>query len=157
MSTIRNTIVGLLGVGIVSAGAFAFDNTTRNEAGEILESGELGVFSLQVGDCLNGLDWTQDEVTSGLGVPCSEQHIYEVFFETFFEDMTLSEIELASYETCEANFERYVGSTYETSSLYYTVLIPTPESYESGDREVSCLLHNENESLVTGSWRDSGE
>jgi hypothetical protein len=157
MSTIRNTIVGVLGIGIVSAGAFAFDNTTRNESGEIVESGELGVFSLEVGDCLNGLDWTQETVSSGLGVPCSEQHNYEVFYETFYEGMTLSEIQRASSEACEANFESYVGSPYEASSLYFTALTPTQESYEAGDREVTCLLHNEAETLVTGTWRNSGQ
>ena len=47
MSMITRFIIGVAGVGIVSAGAFALDMTTRDENGAIIQEGELGVFSFK--------------------------------------------------------------------------------------------------------------
>ena len=44
MSMIRYIITGVAGVGIVSAGALAYDQTTRDDNGSIIQEGELGVF-----------------------------------------------------------------------------------------------------------------
>ena len=48
------------------------DETTRNESGQVQEGGDVGVFRLQVGDCLN-----EDIVTEQSSipvVPCDEPH-----------------------------------------------------------------------------------
>jgi len=157
MSLTRNVITGLLGVGIVSAGALALDNTVRDNAGEIVEAGELGVFSLRVGDCVRDLVGTEYEVSEGQGVPCSEAHNYEVFYETFFQDYSIFEINRVAEDVCETPFESYVGIPYEESRYYITFLTPTAQSYEEGDREVTCLLHNEFETVEFGSARNSRE
>lgn len=157
MSVTRNVITGLAGVGIVSAGVLSLDNTERNSAGEIVEAGQLGVFSVQVGDCLRDLSFTNDEVSEGLGVPCAEAHIYEVFYETFLEGSSLSEIGRRAEEICLANFQSYVGTPYNDSRFYSSALVPTAESYDEGDREVTCFLFNENETNEYGSARNSGE
>jgi hypothetical protein len=156
MSWIRNTIVGVAGVGIVSAGTLGFDATVRDDSGDIVESGALGVFSLQVGDCVNDLDFDADLISEGVGVPCSDPHVYEVYYETFFEGLDLENIKLKADEACESGFESYVGVPFEESELYYSVLYPSAESYEDGDREVTCLLVTEDGSTLTGSMKGSG-
>jgi hypothetical protein len=156
VSWIRNTIVGVSGVGIVSAGALGFDATIRDNSGEIIESGALGVFSLQVGDCLNDLDFDSEAISEGTGVPCSEPHVYEVYYETFFEGLDLESIKAKGDQVCQDAFESYVGVPYSDSILYYSILHPSPESYQDGDREITCLLVNEDGSPVSGSLKGSG-
>jgi hypothetical protein len=156
LSWIRNTIVGVSGVGIVSAGVLGFDATVRNDSGEIVESGALGVFSMQVGDCINDIDFGASEISEGLGVPCSEPHVYEVYYETFLEGLDLESIKQMADEECLSGFESYVGVPFKESALYYSVLFPSPESYDEGDREITCLLVTEDGSKLTGSMRGSG-
>jgi len=43
---------------------------------------------------------------------------------------------------CYSYFAGYVDTTYESSSLDIWVFTPTPESWENGDREVLCCVHD---------------
>ncbi len=158
MSTIRNVMIsGLAGVGIVTAGTFALDNTTRNDSGVIVEEGQLGVFSLEVGDCVMDFDWVQEEASETVGVPCSQNHLYEVFYETYLSDASLAEITESAQTICLENFQQYVGLSYEESVFEVTHLVPTQEGFEEGDQEITCLLHNPDGSLKSGSARGSQE
>ncbi len=149
---ISRIITGVAGIGIVSAGAFALDQTTRDESGSIIQEGELGVFSFKIGDCVTGLT-NQETIEKATGVPCSQPHEVEVYAETFFQDD--SETIPANFvangeEYCYNEFSRFVGLSYDASTLDFSVLHPTPESWESGDREITCLILDP-EGLVTGS------
>jgi hypothetical protein len=161
MSWIRNTVIGLSGLGLVGAVVFGSNLATRDDTGEIIESGDIDVFSLQEGDCLEDLDFGSEdedgvsEVTEGIGVPCSEPHVYEVFSQLFLNGLSQKEIQETSFDECLKDFESYVGVPFEESVLYITTLFPTLESYATGDREVSCLLVTEDETPVTGSARGS--
>ncbi|MDA3040977.1 MAG: hypothetical protein O3C27_15900 [Actinomycetota bacterium] len=62
----------------VFGGANAFDaNTTRDESGEIVEAGGLGVFAMEVGDCFQVP--IEDLVQSVEAVPCTEPHDAQVY------------------------------------------------------------------------------
>jgi hypothetical protein len=154
MSMISRFITGVAGVGIVSAEAFALDMTTRDETGAIIQEGELGVFSFKIGDCVNGIpegdEFVLDKAT---GVPCSQPHQIEVYAENFTEDSSETMPESFSRdgdEYCYTEFNRFVGLSYDESKLDYIVLQPTQESWDNGDREISCLIIDP-EGDVTGS------
>ena len=90
----KDVIKNVVGWGAVAGvavfgGVSAFgDDTTRNDQNEIIESGGLGAFAIEVGDCLN-LPSELNEVESVEGIPCSQAHsaqAYAVFDLTGFSD-----------------------------------------------------------------------
>jgi hypothetical protein len=164
MSWIRNTVIGLSGFALVSAAVSGCGSVSRDDTGEIIDPGEIDVFSFQVGDCLEDLDFgSEDEdgesqVTEGIGVPCSEPHVYEVYSQLFFEELELEEIMEIYFDECLKDFESYVGVPYEDSSFYIQGLYPTELGYNKfGDREVTCMLMTEEGTPVTGSAKGSGK
>ena len=157
MSIIRNVITGVVGVGIVSAGAWALDNTTRDDQGAIVQSGELGVFNFAVGDCITDVI-PGDTLDKATGVPCSEGHEYEVYAETFLSDSSETvpaDIDKQADEFCYSKFQAFVGLDYESSKLNLMSLYPSPESWQGGDKELTCLITAENEATITGSLKNA--
>src|SRR5262245_50679574 len=69
--------LGLVGAGVVQ-GIAGEDHTTRDEAGEVVEAGEVGAFRIQLGDCIESIAPT-GEFESVTAVPCSEPHTAEVY------------------------------------------------------------------------------
>lgn len=135
--------------------------------GEITASAEADVFSLQVGDCLNYLAESEEttEFASLPTVPCAEQHDAEIYAETTLtqeqheSDLALAqdaEAETPTYadQFCYDAFAGFVGTAYEDSTLDYTYLSPTPESWSQGDDVVQCLVVHL-EGGLTGTMRDS--
>ena len=130
----------------VFGGVSAFgDATTRNDRNEITESGGLGAFAIEVGDCLN-LPSELSEVQSVEGVPCSQPHraqAYAIFDLTGFGDgfPGSAAFQEQAAEGCYQRFESFVGVPYEKSELYFTTLEPTEQGWvELDDREIVCLL-----------------
>jgi hypothetical protein len=141
---IRYIITGVAGVGIVSAGAFAYDQTTRDDNGSIVKEGELGVFSFKIGDCVKDVKegTSLDQAT---GVPCSDAHQMEVYAETFIEDSSETlppTFDKNGGEYCHSEFSKFVGVSYENSKLDFTYLIPSDDSWKEGDREITCLIYD---------------
>lgn len=155
----------LIGGGIVAAvaifaGAGAFEDlTTRNEQGEVVEGGGLGVFVMQVGDCINAPD--EDLVQSVEAVPCSESHDGELY--ALFDMAPVSAsypgedaVHEAATEGCYARFGGYVGAAYEYSELDFSYFYPTEDSWNGeDDREIACVLISMDGSTLTGSMRGS--
>ena len=151
----ENLIKNVVGWGAVAgvavfAGVSAFgDDTTRNDQNEIIESGGLGAFAIEVGDCLNlpsedfGIG---EEVESVEGMPCSQAHsaqAYALFDLTGFSDAFpgSAAFEEQSSAGCLDKFESFVGIPYEQSELYFMWLTPTGEGWvQMDDREITCLL-----------------
>jgi len=148
--------LGLVGVGY--AGLGGQDNTTRDDAGEIVDGGEIGAFRIQVGDCLGGLD--EGIFESAEGLPCTEPHQYEVYFAFNLEDGPFpgdSAVAAEADDRCYDAFTPFVGSAYEESIYGFTSLMPTEGSWEElDDREVLCIVGNYDETLKTGSARNTG-
>ena len=155
MSITRFIITGVAGIGIVSAGAYALDQTTRNDQGTIIESGELGVFSFQAGDCISNLDMDAMNIEKATGVPCAQKHQAEVFAETYFADN--SETRPAEFNDkgnlyCDSQFATFVGRNYEDSTLDYIMLYPLDQGWKDGDREITCIIFDP-AGFVIGSLR----
>lgn len=159
MEAVGKLVAGAAAAGIaVFAGAGALDDdTTRDGSGAIVESGGLGAYVMQIGDCFN--DPGAGQVASVEGVPCSQPHDNEVF----------AEFELASgpwpgeaalaedaWYRCLGHFERYVGAEYETSSLGFTTFTPVEEGWAEGDRLVTCFAFDYNGRQLSVSVENSG-
>jgi hypothetical protein len=130
----------------VFGGVSAFgDDTTRNERNEIIQSGGLGAFAIELGDCLN-LPSELTMVQSVEGVPCTQAHdaqAYALFNLTDYSNAFPGKaaIEEQASEGCYERFPAFVGIPYEQSELYFTAFYPSEESWvEIDDREIICLL-----------------
>ncbi len=128
------------------------------ETGELVEATEVNVFDLRVGDCLDG--FTNDsEISKVTAVPCSEEHTDEVMAAV---DVSPAEeaypgaeaIQEQADEACHAEFEEFVGVSWNESQLDYGYLAPTEESWDEGDREILCTVGDPNRA-VTGTLRDA--
>ncbi|WP_125773806.1 septum formation family protein [Antribacter gilvus] len=107
---------------------------------------------LEVGDCFD-TDGIEDATVlyTVRVVPCTTAHGAEVFAETTVDDRlgtsgrapspeTLSN---AAHEYCLPEFEAFVGAAYGTSSLLYWPIVPSEESWATGDRRVACVVESE--------------
>lgn len=159
---IGRAVVGVIaGAGLVGAGYTGLggqDNTTRDEAGQIVEGGEIGAFRIRLGDCFNSaLDGDFESVD---GVPCTGPHDEEVYFAFNLPDGPWpgeqAVIDQAS-EGCLAQFESFVGMAYEDSIYGAGPIRPTEGSWEElDDREVLCVISNYDGTKKTGTAKDTG-
>ena len=141
---------------IAWAGISGIDNTTRDEGGQIVASGDLGAFVTKVGDCINDLPQDSDLVDVLKGVPCSESHHWQVIHK---ENLSLTEfsqsaIDVETETICDAAIESLVNSVdsskldeYQDASQQY--FFPTADSWENDDRVVDCLIGSFTETYYT--------
>lgn len=137
--------VGALAVGGVAifAGTGGFDDeTTRNDRGEIIESGGLGAFAMQIGDCVQVP--VASQVESLEAVPCTEPHDAQVYakFDVGEDDKYVkSSVDDQADEGCYERWRSAIGTVYEDDmELDIELLTPTSESWSGGDREVVCMV-----------------
>lgn len=124
--------------------AGAAGNAAATGEGGLIDPSEdvpADVLSLQVGQCL-------DEVATGFittdnVVDCAVPHTYEVFSEAVIPDGSFpgdDQIDSTAQRSCDEAFASFVGVPYEESTLDYTYVIPTSDTWESGDRQIACLI-----------------
>lgn len=127
------------------------DETTRDDTGEVQEGGDVGVFRIRVGDCLNAQ--IAEQQSSVPVVPCDEPHESEVYatFDLVGDDYPgILTVEQQSGDGCLERFEPTFGESYETSPYYISFLYPNEESWDVvDDREVICVAYGD--ALLTGS------
>lgn len=122
------------------------------ETQEVTESGDLDVFKLAVGDCFNDSGSTM--VSEIPVVPCSDPHDYEVYYEVEMapgdfpgDDAITTQAEA----DCTAQFATFIGLPYDQSSLYFSYLTPTQQSWDDADdRLIQCIVADQ-EAQTTGS------
>ena len=117
---------------------------------------DTSVFDLAVGDCFNDDPANAEVVQTVTTVDCAEPHDNEIFFEFSMTDAAFPGREAtvaSSGERCVAEFERFVGLSYEQSDLDLFPITPTAESWADGDRVVYCALYALDLSKLTGSMR----
>lgn len=150
--------LGLVGLGYTGLGGQ--DETTRDDSGAIVESGEVGAFRIRLGDCLNGA--TTGLIESMDGVPCTSPHDVEVYYAFNLPDGDGTypgdtEVGDAAGEGCYNAFPGFVGRDYESSVFGFTSLSPSAASWDQlDDREVLCLIANYDGTKKTGTARNSG-
>jgi len=136
------------------------DDLARGPDGQVTQPVEISFTSLQVGDCFE-LTNPSDPTTAGVrAVPCADEHVYEVFFVGNMPDGEFpGDTAMLTFanDNCLPAFEAYVGVQFEQSIWYASPVGPNENTWAEGDRRVTCQLHNQTETPVTGSARDSGE
>jgi hypothetical protein len=151
--------LGLVGVGY--AGLAGQDDTTRDDAGQIVEGGELGALRIRVGDCfLDPMSGSTIEAVDA--VPCSQPHMFEVYaafnlaFGTDDPFPGGSAVDGLVDDGCYSRFFEFVGLGYEESIFDFSALYPTNLSWdEVDDREVLCLISNHDGSMKSGTARNA--
>ncbi len=97
-----------------------------------------------------------DVVQTVATVDCAEPHDNEIFFEFSMTDASFPGREAtvaAAGERCVAEFDGFVGLSYQQSDLDLFPITPTAESWTQGDRVVYCALYALDLSKLTGSMR----
>ena len=143
-------IVSLLIVGLMS-----LRSSTRSEASTSALSTsappQLTVDRLQLGDCLRGSDMSlgtestwPDLVTA---VPCTQQHIAEVFFAGNAWPQSLAAypgddaVNNTADDRCDTAFAAYDGATSDESAFTYDSITPDSSTWPDGDRSLVCVAY----------------
>ncbi len=125
----------------------------RGDDGALTSQGSVGVAELRIGDCFNADD--AEELADVEGVPCSMAHEYEVFALATYEGDGAyppdSALEGIFYQVCEPKFEPYVGTPWQESEIYGSMISPSEESWGSGDRSFVCVLFDPDNTALTES------
>lgn len=117
-----------------------------------LPPAENDTFALPVGTCLDELATTY--ITSDNVLDCAQPHNFEIFRSFLVDDGAFpgeSVFEEQAYEKCDAAFADFVGLPYADSTLEYTYLSPTKETWAQGDREILCMIFDPSVAQTTGS------
>lgn len=144
---IKERIVGGVvagGIAIFGGVAATEDKTTRNDTGAIVESGGLGAFALQVGDCFMAPEENTELIVSVEGVPCDAPHdgqVYATFDVPDADSFDAVSVEAQGEEGCMARWITDWWGTYEENAeIDYTFFQPTAESWADADREIACVV-----------------
>jgi hypothetical protein len=141
--------------------ALACGSVERDSYGQIINSGNLDISEMLVGDCFQALhqDLTLAEDVSG--VPCSTPHDHEVFHLLPIEGDEWpgdDAVEAMAVDGCLDAFEPYVGAAYEDSSLDFSWFSPTQRAFEQlGYRHVVCVIVNPSGAELTGSVKAAAQ
>jgi len=155
-STTAARFVALLAVGaasLVLAGCSLLPGGNSSNGGDTGTDEGDDVFSIEVGDCLNDAD-VSEEVSTVPIVDCAEAHDSEAYYA---EDLTDSDfpgqdsIVSSAEGICEPQFTSFVGLADADSAYTYSYYYPTESSWEAGDREILCVAYSDDLSQITGS------
>jgi hypothetical protein len=154
-------IYAAIGLGFVAYNVAT--DADRDASGMIVEEGNLGAFTIRLGDCFdNTSEFASDEageVSSLPGVPCADPHdneVYAVFNIDYTEFPGDEQMAEDAFNACHARFESFVGLEYESSTLDIAALYPSTESWSfQDDREVICAVYDMNGDKLTGSAQGS--
>ena len=129
----------------------------RGDDGAVQGAGTLSLDDLRVGDCFNSGDET--EITDVDGVPCAEPHEYQVFAIARHESPSLptdTDMEVVFQQVCDGPFATFVGEPYATSALWASMITPSQQSWDQGDRTYTCVLYDPENDALTESMEGAG-
>ena len=112
------------------------------------EPEEVDIVDLKVGDCLAEFPPEEGEVIFSIQtMPCSEPHSEEIFAAVALPDGDgdfpgMEAIDAQAERLCVAEFEGFVGLSYEESVLYVGLVTPSEESWTQGDRSILCTIYD---------------
>lgn len=148
-------VVTALTASLLIVGLMSLRSSARSEASTSALSTsappQLTVDQLQPGDCLRGSDmglgtgstWP-DLVTA---VPCTQQHIAEVFFAGNAWPQSLAAypgddaVKNTADDRCNTAFAAYDGATPDESAFTYDSIAPDSSTWPDGDRSLVCIAY----------------
>lgn len=153
----RLLLVG--GAVAVSAIYGAITSADRGDDGQITGAGTLAADELAVGDCIAAVGAVEfDQVDA---VPCIEPHDEEIYlvaeltgYASGTEYPGDEQLFAAAGERCYEQFEGFVGRSYESSVLDFSLAVPAREGWQAGDRVFTCSIYDP-AGPVTGTLRDA--
>ena len=157
----RRVPVGwLIFVLLLGGGAVAsfITNASRSDTGEIVNDGDMMATDLRVGDCFDLKDPTAEEISDVTAKPCTDPHEFELFWTGSMPDgdyPTEAAFESFFETNCVGAFQPYVGKGYLDSVLDIYWLTPFEETWDNGDQSIQCAAYDPNDSVLTGSLRNS--
>lgn len=114
----------------------------RDDEGRIVEGGSLSVFDLRVGDCLDDVP-DDEEFRSLPAVPCADPHegeVYAVFDLPAGGFPGVTEVADLAEAGCNDRADVLPPAVVSDVTLGLFTITPSEESWDTGDREVSCLV-----------------
>lgn len=142
--TIALGAAAIMGLALSACSSMPFNNRTQST-------------ELAVGQCL--LVPLNSQVNSVATTECTEAHTGEVYSVTTLKNDTMpsrDEMDELVHNTCYETFEDYVGTSPEETTLDYTAMSPTKQTWAKGDREIVCIAVRTDDEQLTASVRDSG-
>ncbi len=143
--TIALGAAAIMGLALSACSSMPFNNRTQST-------------ELAVGQCL--LVPLNSQVNSVATTECTEAHTGEVYSVTTLKNDTMpsrDEMDELVHNTCYETFEAYVGTSPEETTLDYTAMSPTKQTWAKGDREIVCIAVPTGDEKLTESVRDSGK
>jgi hypothetical protein len=151
----RRLLLGLL-VAIALVGCSA-DDEIRDADGTVINPGQISVFELEVGDCLDPGGEVSGEISEIDIVPCAEPHTQEVFGLVAHPDDDYpgaSEVAAFADGACLTELETSLGLTLD-DGVFFSYMLPTFDGWnadgEIGDRQIVCVLVFPDREAVSGS------
>ena len=143
--TIALGAAAIMGLALSACSSMPFNNRTQST-------------ELAVGQCL--LVPLNSQVNSVATTECTEAHTGEVYSVTTLKNDTMpsrDEMDELVHNTCYETFEAYVGTSPEETTLDYTAMSPTKQTWAKGDRDIVCIAVPTGDEKLTESVRNSGK
>ncbi len=144
-STLALGALGLTGCSMLNQFMPSSAPARDAETGEVTEKQDnADVFAIRVGDCVD-TNSAGSQISSLPVVPCGEAHSDEAFYAFNIEGDTFpgdDAVTAESLEKCQPEFEAFVGTSYDTSTLDFWPMTPTEGSWAQNDREVVCFVYD---------------
>lgn len=157
-STLALGALGLTGCSMLNQFMPSSAPSRDAATGEVTEKQDnADVFAIRVGDCVD-TNSAGSQISSLPVVPCGESHSDEAFYAYNVEAGDFPGEDVVNAEgmnKCLPEFEAFVGSSYEESTLDFWPMTPTEGSWAQGDREVVCFVYDTAGDTV-GSLKGSG-
>lgn len=154
-ATARRLLLGVV-LALVLLGC-SDEDEIRDADGTVVNPGEISVFELEVGDCLDPGGEVSGEISQIDIVPCAEPHTQEVFgLVTHPGDDYPGASEVASFAdgACLTELESSLGLTLD-DGVFFSYMLPTFDGWnaqsEVGDRQIVCVLVFPDRDAVSGS------
>jgi hypothetical protein len=141
-------IIGVIAAVVIGAAL----EPDRDVNGVVTSSGDVGASDLRVGDC--AADAPEGTTITLHVVPCSQPHGAEVFAQFDLAGDGYpggAEVDRFAAGGCRSRVNDYVGAGGPDYDLYY--LVPTSGTWETGDRQVTCMVGGPDGTNLTGSAR----
>ncbi len=157
--TVVSTVLATVLLSVLLSGCSLFDRGDDTTA-------STPVTEVQVGQCLAAPTKEEALISEVEAVPCDTPHGQEAYDSITFEaadpgqsdDLYPGEDALTEFAdgACAGAFGTYVGIDYLDSTYFFTYLLPSPRSWESGDHDVLCLATS-SQGPLTGSLKGAGK
>jgi hypothetical protein len=123
-----------------------------------------GSEALKTGDCYSlgsGVDANGDNVQTYNVVDCTTTHDGEIFSVFDYPNASgwpgYEAIGTVRQPRCEADFQTYVGVSFERSKYTINYVSPTEDSWAIGDHTIKCRLEDASNGKITGSAKGTAK